>query len=135
MPIRQAIKLDGSFNDWRDAQPLVRHYDDRYRIDDPNAPFTQSSSLSFDHAVGRYQQYVYAMFAVKDNVWIKRPPNARGVEQNDHLLIAMSDDNDVIQRFVITPRGPGWVNGSQSASDANSYEVVGNEPRITGHGV
>jgi dedicated sortase system histidine kinase len=135
VPIRQAIKLDGSFNDWRDAQPLVRHYDDRYRIDDPNAPFAQSSSLSFDHAVGRYQQYVYAMFAVKDNVWIKRPPNARGVEQNDHLLIAMSDDNDVIQRFVIAPRGPGWVNGYQLASEANSYEVLGNETRIQGRWV
>lgn len=132
VPIREAIKLDGVFSDWQDAAPLVRHYDDRYRIDDPDSPFAQSTSFSFDHAVGRYQQYVYAMFAVKDNVWVKRPENARGVHQNDHLLIAMSDANDVIQRFIIAPKEAGWVNGYTLEPAANSYQVLGNENRIQG---
>ena len=132
VPIRAPIVLDGKFNDWQDAEPLVRHYDERYRIDDHEDPFAQPVSLRFDHAVGRYQQFVYAMFAVKDNVWIPRGANARGIENNDHLLIAMSDSDGNIQRFALAPRTEGWVNGFRLEPQPNSYEVLGNETQIQG---
>ncbi|MDM7861272.1 proteobacterial dedicated sortase system histidine kinase [Alteromonas sp. ASW11-36] len=135
VPIRAPIVLDGKFNDWQDAEPLVRHYDERYRIDDTDDPFAQPVSLRFDHAVGRYQQFVYAMFAVKDNVWIPRGANARGIENNDHLLIAMSDSEGNIQRFAIAPRAGGWVNGFRLEPQPNSYEVLGNETQIQGQWV
>ncbi|WP_100658623.1 proteobacterial dedicated sortase system histidine kinase [Alteromonas flava] len=135
VPIRQAIKLDGDFTDWRDAQPIVRHYDARYRIDDAQAPLAQPVSLTFDHTVGSYQGYVYAMFAVKDNVWIRRPANALGIAQNDHLMIAMSDTSGNITRYAIAPRQSGWVNGFKLAPEANSYQILGNENRIQGQWV
>lgn len=132
VPIREPIKLDGEFSDWKDAEPLIRHYDEHYLIDSQNELPEQPVTIAFDHAVGRYQDYVYAMFAVKDNVWIPRGANARGVHQNDHLLIAMSDDDGVIQRYVIAPRQAGWVNGFLLDEAPNSYAVVANETRIQG---
>ncbi|WP_100644374.1 proteobacterial dedicated sortase system histidine kinase [Alteromonas facilis] len=135
VPIRQAIKLDGKFDDWREAQPIVRHYDARYRIDDTSGPFVQPVSLSFDHTVGSFQQYVYAMFAVKDNVWVKRGPNSLGIAKNDHLMIAMSDSDGNIHRYAIAPRREGWVNGFSLSPEANSYDILGNENRIQGQWV
>ena len=135
VPIRQAIKLDGQFNDWMDATPLLQLYDQTFLIEDIASVKNIQPSLSFTHAVGRYKRYVYAMFEVNDDTWIMRGANALPIDENDHLLIAMTSDDKTVQRYAISPRAAGWVNGYLLDSDLNSYRVLDNEARIQGRWV
>ena len=134
-PIRQAIKLDGKFNDWEDATPLLQFYDQAFSIDNIATTENVQPSLSFTHAVGRFKRYVYAMFEVTDDVWILRGNNALAIDKNDHLLIAMTSDDGTVQRYAISPRATGWVNGYLLDSDTESYRVLDNEARIQGRWV
>lgn len=131
-PIRQAIKLDGQFDDWNDATPLLQVYDQDFLIEDIAPTNDGVPTLSFTHAVGRYQRYVYAMFEVIDDHWVLRGANSLPIDENDHLLIAMTSEDKTVKRYAISPRSKGWVNGFLLDSENNSYRVLDNEARIQG---
>ncbi|MBT0587672.1 proteobacterial dedicated sortase system histidine kinase [Alteromonas oceanisediminis] len=135
VPMREPIKLDGQFNDWTSALPLTRFYDEQHQIPDIGQASMSANTLSFTHAVGKYQQWVYAMFAVKDDVWVFRGPNSLAVDESDHLLIAMTPQDSEVQRYVISPRASGWVNGYQLKPGVDNYEALRNENRIQGRWV
>ena len=47
--------------------------------------------------VGQYDRFLYAMFDVTDNKVLLRPTNSLRIDKNDHLQIAMTDQNGLFQ--------------------------------------
>ena len=59
------IQLDGKLHDWKTYQPLFWHYDKSYLT--PINLNHNPADLSFTHMVGKYDNYLYAVFKVKDD--------------------------------------------------------------------
>ena len=70
-------------------------------------------SLSFEHMVGRYDQFLYAMFNVSDDALLWRQANSLSVERGDHLLIGMQTPAGQLARYVVAPYESGWANVSR----------------------
>ncbi|GEA12865.1 proteobacterial dedicated sortase system histidine kinase [Alteromonas sp. KUL49] len=130
--IPNPIRLDGELNDWRAVEHLATQYSDDEIVDifiDTDKPVT---SLSFTHMVGRYDQYLYAMFNVEDDHLVWRHPSSLSVDRSDHLLIALQEDTDTLKRYVIAPYESGWVNAYRLGEDQNAYRAVENALNIQG---
>ena len=65
-PIPSPIRLDGELNDWQQVSELISEYDGDEVIEYYNGYDGKPTSLSFTHMVGRYGQFLYAMFEVSD---------------------------------------------------------------------
>ncbi len=127
------IQLDGKLKDWNSVQHLAREYDDEQVVTWFGNTFPRPLvTLSFTHMVGRYDQYLYAMFNVTDDRVVWRRPNSLSIDQSDHLLIGLQPDSGELERYVIAPYQPGWVNAYRLSSDATEYRALENELRIQG---
>ena len=133
-PIDVPIQLDGSLSDWESVWPLVQRYDDNNVVHWFDDSFPRPDiSLSFEHMVGRYGAYLYAMFSVRDDTTVWRRPSSLAVDKSDHLLIGLLNENGDLERYVISPYGSGWVNAYHLDQVQNTYRAVDNELRIQGH--
>lgn len=133
-PIDVPIQLDGSLSDWESVWPLVQRYDDNNVVHWFDDSFPRPDiSLSFEHMVGRYGAYLYAMFSVRDDTTVWRRPSSLSVDKSDHLLIGLLNENGDLERYVISPYGSGWVNAYHLDQVQNTYRAVDNELRIQGH--
>ena len=88
-PIPSPIQLDGELNDWQQVNELLSEYTSDRVIEYYNGNQGNPITLSFNHMVGRYGQFLYAMFEVKDDSLLWRQPKNISVETGDHLLIGM----------------------------------------------
>lgn len=130
-PIDVPIQLDGRLQEWQAVSPLIQTYDANNVVtwfSDQSKPV----SLSFEHMVGRFDQYFYAMFAVTDDQVIFRAPNSLSVDRSDHLLIGMLDGQDTLRRYIISPYESGWVNAYQLDGNPRRFRAVGNALEIQG---
>jgi dedicated sortase system histidine kinase len=125
------IRLDGKLDDWADYSALTLHYAQMQLIEQ-NEDY-QPSSLQFEHMVGQYNQYLYAMFAVQDDELIFRPKNSLRVDRNDYLLIAVTDLQGQLRRYIVAPQGSGWVNAYRLDDNPESYRPVSLETAIQGN--
>ncbi|MGB3726293.1 MAG: proteobacterial dedicated sortase system histidine kinase [Glaciecola sp.] len=132
--INYPITLNGELSDWEDYADAMISYGADNLIEQTQA--YQPTSLSFKHMVGQYGQFFYAVFEVSDNKVVMREKNARRVDKNDFLQIALTDAEGKFQRYVISPFKPGWVNAykvdvsvNQSANIINALDL---ETRIQG---
>lgn len=128
--IAYPIQLDGKLDDWQDYQALMLNYGEPYLIDqvqdyDPH-------SLSFTHMVGQFDHYLYAMFKVVDDKVVFRPNNSLRIDRNDHLQIAMTDENGQFQRYIVAPYKAGWVNAYLLKNEIESLQPDKLETRIQG---
>ncbi|GAA0854582.1 hypothetical protein GCM10009114_10990 [Aliiglaciecola litoralis] len=99
------IRLDGRLDDWADYAELRLAYAEMQLIEQSTA--YQPASLQFEHMVGQYNQYLYAMFKVQDETLVFRPENSLRVDRNDHLLIAVTDPAGHFRRYIVAPQGSG----------------------------
>lgn len=132
-PIELPIQLDGKLTDWQTLAPLIGHYDQSQVVtwfseEAKNAPVT----LSFDHMVGRYKQFLYAMFYVTDDHIVWRQKSSLAVDQSDHLLIGLTDKEGELHRYIISPYDAGWVNAYTLPKDPNSFRAENNALEIQG---
>ncbi len=125
------IRLDGDLTDWQAYRHLTTWYDEKYLID-PIADY-QQTSLSFEHMVGQYNQYLYAMFAVLDDTVLMRPANSLRVDRNDYLQISMTTPDGAFERYIIAPYQPGWVNAYRLEDSPGSLRPQQLETRIQGN--
>jgi two-component system, OmpR family, sensor histidine kinase ChvG len=128
--IAYPIQLDGELDDWQDYQHLMLNYGESYLIDQVQDYDPQS--LRFTHMVGQYDRYLYAMFNVWDDHVIMRPSNSLRIDRNDHLQIAMTDENGEFQRYIVAPFKPGWVNAYLLKNETESLLPEKLETRIQG---
>jgi two-component system, OmpR family, sensor histidine kinase ChvG len=128
--ISDPIRLDGDLSDWQDYRHLAVQYGEQNLISQEQD--YQFSSLHFEHMVGQYNKFLYAMFAVVDDQLILRPSNSLRVDRNDHLLIALTDQDGLFRRYIVAPRAEGWVNAYLLEDNFNSLRPVKPETRIQG---
>ena len=128
--IAYPIQLDGKFDDWQDYRHLTIAYGQKNLID-PIQDY-QLDSLHFKHMVGQYDRFLYAMFDVTDNNVLLRPVNSLRIDKNDHLQIAMTDQNGLFKRYIIAPSKPGWVNAYLLKDNLDSLQPERLETKIQG---
>jgi two-component system sensor histidine kinase ChvG len=142
-PIPYPIQLDGELNDWQQVDDLLTHYGaneivERFtslQTSDENegtASTDKAISLSFEHMVGRYDQFLYAMFNVTDDALLWRQANSLSVERGDHLLIGMQTPAGHLARYVVAPYESGWVNAFKLAESGTTNRAVENALSIQG---
>jgi two-component system sensor histidine kinase ChvG len=156
-PIPYPIQLDGELNDWQQVDDLLTHYGaneivERFtnlHTNDENqgaasedkdaasenkgtASTDKAISLSFEHMVGRYDQFLYAMFNVTDDALLWRQANSLSVERGDHLLIGMQTPAGHLARYVVAPYESGWVNAFKLAESGTTNRAVENALSIQG---
>ena len=132
-PIPTPIQLDGKFSDWNAVSGLSQQYGEGQVVSwfGKVADFPPVT-LSFNHMVGRYGKYLYAMFDVQDDSVVWRASNALAVDQSDHLLISVIAGDGELERFVIAPYSEGWVNAFKLDDTPGGYRATDNELRIQG---
>ena len=131
-PIPSPIRLDGELNDWQQVSELISEYDGDEVIEYYNGYDGKPTSLSFTHMVGRYGQFLYAMFEVSDDTLLWRQPNSLSVETGDHLLIGMETPQGELARYVVAPYESGWVNAYKLAKNTTTTRAVENALSIQG---
>lgn len=125
------IQLDGDLSDWLDYRHLTLTYGEQQLIDQTQD--YQAESLSFQHMVGQYRHYLYAMFEVIDDKTILRAKNSLRVDRNDHLLIALTDPNGIFRRYIVAPVNFGWVNAYLLDDNIESLRPTTLETKIQGN--
>jgi dedicated sortase system histidine kinase len=146
-PIPYPIQLDGELNDWQQVDDLLTHYganeiverftnlhtnDENQGAASVNKGTDKAISLSFEHMVGRYDQFLYAMFNVSDDALLWRQANSLSVERGDHLLIGMQTPAGQLARYVVAPYESGWVNAFKLAESGTTNRAVENALSIQG---
>ncbi|PSU36246.1 proteobacterial dedicated sortase system histidine kinase [Photobacterium lutimaris] len=126
-----AIKLDGQLNDWSGYSEQVVHYGREY-VQFSRRPY-QRSSLHFNHMVGKYDGYLYALFEVKDNKPVMRRRGSARVDRNDHLIIAITTPNGEFHRYVISVYEDGWFNAWRINGDITQPADLELESQIQGY--
>ncbi len=119
-PLNSPIQLDGYLDDWQAYRARWRRYDRANSIYTGDTP---SPGLSFDHQVGRYGNYLYAVFRVHDEQVVYRHPNSRRLDQSDHLRITLLDHHGQARSYLLTTIAPGWVN-AHLVEDRNGVPVA-----------
>lgn len=125
------IRLDGQLDDWADYRDLTLLYSEMQLIEQNE--FYQPESLQFEHMVGQFNQYLYAMFEVRDDAVVYRPGNSLRVDRNDYLLIAVTDPFGQFRRYIVAPQESGWVNAYLLDDNPESYRPVKLETAIQGN--
>jgi dedicated sortase system histidine kinase len=128
--IAYPIQLDGKLDDWQEYKHLTITYGQQNVIDSIQ-PY-QLDSLHFRHMVGQFDTFLYAMFDVTDDMVLLRPSNSLRIDRNDHLQIAMTDENGEFQRYIVAPTKEGWVNAYLLTSDTDSLQPQRLETKIQG---
>jgi len=131
-PIPSPIRLDGELNDWQQISELISEYGSGEVIEYYNGYNGEPTSLSFKHMVGRYGQFLYAMFEVSDDVLLWRQPNSLSVETGDHLLIGIETPQSELARYVVAPYESGWVNAYKLSDNTATVRAVENALSIQG---
>lgn len=117
------IQLDGKLSDWHPYQPLFWHYDERYLQDTKTTH--RIDDLSFDHMVGKYENYLYAVFKVADESLVYRAKNTLSITRNDHLQIMLKTPQGSFKNYIITARQDGWVNAFDAQTRTPVTQIQG----------
>ena len=128
-PIVDPIRLDGVLDDWRNSQHALTYQAD-YLIS--GADIYQPQTLSFEHMVGKYRNYLYAYFKVVDEDIVYRPKNSLKVDQNDLLQIAFVTPAGDFRRYIIAAQQAGWLTPYELLTDSSASIPLKPEPRIQG---
>jgi len=126
----QSIQLDGYTEDWTPHLEHARLYAKNALIQG-NSPY-DATSLSFKHLLGKNGKYFYTLLIVNDDKIVYRRPNSLRLDQSDHLLIAIQDRNENIQRYILSTQAPGWVNAYLLPDNPDDFRPVRPEIRIKG---
>jgi len=124
--LTQAVQLDGLHKDWPEFNQRTHFYHHQQQL------FAKEPlSLNFKASVGKYDNYLYLFFQVVDNHLTFRGKNTRSITNNDHLALSFSDNNNKLNRFIISNKKAGWISAfSVTDDDTNIPEPA---PNIQGH--
>lgn len=128
--LEQAINIDGLLNDWQEnhqqslfyGQKQVRFQTDK-NTDNP---------ISFTHRLGKRNGYLYAYLQVNDKNPVFRDINSPELDQNDHLIIALSNPQGVLQSYIVSVYKSGWFNAYFIPDLSADMKKLQREKRIQG---
>ncbi len=125
------IQLDGDLQEWQNFQYQPQFYGNDFVIE--NRESYKPKSLSFNHMVVKYENFLYVMFEVVDDYIVYKSANTFNVHRNDALHIAFLDKENQFQRFIISNENPGWVNAFLTEPDEGSVYPLRPENKIQGN--
>jgi two-component system sensor histidine kinase ChvG len=126
----QAINIDGLLNDWQENQQQRFFYGQkqvRFQTDK-----NTENPISFTQRLGKRNGYLYAYFQVMDKKPVFRDINSPEMDQNDHLIIALSNPQGVLQRYIVSVTKSGWFNAYSMPDLGADINELQREKRIQG---
>lgn len=124
--LTEAVQLDGLHSDWPVFNQRTHFYHEKQTIF-----ATQPLSINFKASVGKYDNYLYLFFQVVDNKTIYRGKNSRSIINNDHLALSFSDNDNKLNRFIISNKQAGWISAFSITSDED--DIPKPAPHIQGN--
>ncbi|GAA6173719.1 proteobacterial dedicated sortase system histidine kinase [Colwellia sp. KU-HH00111] len=124
--LTEAIQLDGLHQDWPNFSQRAHFYDRHQQLFSDKVP-----SLNFKASVGKYDKYLYLFFQVVDNKLVFRGKNSRSITQNDHLALSFTDQNNQLNRFIISNKQSGWISAFTVIDSTETMPIPA--PHIQGH--
>lgn len=124
------IQLDGDIRDWSNYRDKAHSYGADHVLE--SAGVYDPASLSFEHMVGKYGQFLYAVFQVTDDRVVYRSPRTLRLDWSDHLQIALADPEGRFRRYLLTATQPGWVNAYLMPDDPGNPRPLQPEIHIKG---
>ena len=106
--LEQAIHLDANNEDWGVNRGFKNSYQND-QLEAKNAN-TETNIVHFNQLLGKRDGFLYAYFEVSNQHPITRAKNSTQVTDNDHLIIAMSSPEGLLQRYIISVANDGWFN-------------------------
>jgi len=100
--LQEPITLDGNIEDWIRQGADVRAYGGEQLIELHGA--WDAKSLSFSHAIGTFENYLYAFFQVTDDHVVYCPLDVIRQDACDQLRISIAGDN---ARYIAAASAPG----------------------------
>lgn len=131
-PLVAAIRLDGGTDDWPHPDPVVP------RLTSSHHPLSTmyGATCSVTPQLGRYGQYLYVLFRVRDDRVVWRKSESIAPNFFDHVRLAWVTPNGAFQRYLVAVGDSGKlpvyaVDASAQgvmAPDAEVQAVVALEP-------
>lgn len=131
--VTEPIQLDGDLDEWKNYQYQPNFYADDYVLDNNND--YSAGSLSFNHMVVKYEEYLYVMFEVIDDYIVYRNEKSFAVHRNDNIRISFLNKEDEFQRYIISNSKPGWINTYLLKPDESGVYPLRSESSIQGNWV
>ena len=128
---QQAIKIDGQLSDWSEIEKRSFFYDQEYARYQTNK--NSNNPISFTHMLGKRDGYLYGYLQVNDKTPVFRNKNSRQLDQNDHLIIALSDPQGDLQRYIISVHQSGWFNAYIKPDSSADTSLLQREKRLQGY--
>jgi dedicated sortase system histidine kinase len=126
-----AIELDGRIDDWMQQGVELRALGREHVVE--QAEDTEVAPITLWHALGVYDNFVYAAFEVIDEMLVYRDPSHPRVDAADHVRIGLVTPWGELRRYILSAREAGPVTAVQVPTDATSPARAIPEPRIQGY--
>ncbi|MGB5310259.1 MAG: proteobacterial dedicated sortase system histidine kinase [Arenicellales bacterium] len=98
------LTMDGKLEDWGRLAENAGHYSVPKML---RKPEDKESDLSFNHILGSWGRYLYALFIVQDDNLVLRDTSYRRLDNSDYLRIYLRDANDTMARYAVIASKPG----------------------------
>lgn len=98
------LTMDGKLDDWGKLAENAGFYSVPELLRKPD---DNESDLSFNHVLGSWGRYLYALFIVQDDRVILRDTSYRRLDNSDHLRVYLRDANNVMTRYAMIAAKPG----------------------------
>lgn len=125
------VQLDGNLEEWKNFQYQPHYYGDDYVFEKGES--YSPDSLSFNHMVVKYGDYLYVMFEVTDDYIVYRNEKTFSVHRNDNIHVALINKENVFQRYIISNVKPGWINAYLINTEEKSVYPLQHESKIQGN--
>jgi len=125
------IGLDGRLDDWMEQGVELRALGREHVVE--QADDTEVAPVTLWHAIGVYDNHVYAAFEVIDETLVYRDPEHPRVDTADHVRVGIVTPWGELRRYIVSARAAGEVTAVQVATDATSFSRAQPEPRIQGY--
>jgi dedicated sortase system histidine kinase len=101
MRLDHPLTMDGKLDDWGPLAESAGHYSIPKLLRNPENRENKESDLSFNHVLGSWGRYLYALFIVQDDKVVLRDPSYRRLDNSDYLRIYLRDANDQMTRYAV----------------------------------
>lgn len=127
----RTIDLDGRIDDWMQQGVELRALGREHVVE--QAEDAEVPPITLWHALGVYDNFVYAAFEVIDEMLVYRDPEHLRVDTADHVRIGLVTPWGELRRYIVSAREAGPVTAVQVPTDATSPSRAIPEPRIQGY--
>jgi len=121
MRLDHPLTMDGKLDDWGVLAKNAGHYSVPRLLKKPDS---NESDLSFNHVLGSWGRYLYALFIVQDDTVTYRDTSYRRLDNSDHLRIYLRDEKDKMTRYAAVAAKPGRM-GVYAMDEKWRYPLTG----------